>query len=76
MLCRDKLLLYIIVLTLTISGYTYKLNMLSEDLKVTLPILSNLAREAGCKVTKDGTSTIMELTAPLTFPPPKLHKAK
>ena len=69
-------MLYVIILTLSITGFTYSLNILSEDLKVTIPILSNLSREAGCKITKDGLQTKIELTAPLTFPPPKLHKAK
>ena len=65
---RDKLLNFIILLSLTINGFIIDLNVLAIDLKLTGSVLSNLARESGCQVVKDGTMLKAELRAPLVFP--------
>ena len=73
----DRALLHMIVLGLHLSKFQLDLGMLATDLKLTVKRLSDVAREAGCKIVKgvmegsDKESSYATLVAPLKFPPPK-----
>lgn len=78
--CRDKLLNFIAILAMLLNGYSIDLSTMAADLKITTNILSNLCREAGCKVTKEsvsqGARLKSELKAPLVFPPMRVGSSK
>lgn len=65
----DKMLLHAMVLALHINDFTLNLTALAKDLKVPTTTLTVLAREMGCKVSKqEGSTDVAQLVLPLTFP--------
>ena len=66
----DKLKIYMIALFLHIGKFSCSVSVIAKDLKLVDKVMSELARQMGCKVTKDQESkeTVVTLTAPLNFP--------
>lgn len=74
---RDKLLLHIIILSLSLNCFVLDINTLAADLKnTTSGIVAGLAKEAGCRLAKDGAILRAELSAPLVFPKMKVGSSK
>lgn len=82
----DRLLLVVLVLLLTLGGFTLSIGPLAEDLKMSPAPLSLLCKELGCKVEKrpvvvdeegnrEGNSLTATLVFPLKFPEPRRAKA-
>ncbi|XP_002156798.3 DNA-directed RNA polymerase I subunit RPA49 isoform X1 [Hydra vulgaris] len=73
---KDKLLCYILVLSLIIEGFQMDCNLLLKDLKLTVPKLTQLLRAIGCTVrstpaekNEEGITTdVPKLIAYLTLP--------
>lgn len=73
----DKLIFHIVILGLSLNSFVLDLAALTTDLKnTTSSIVSNLAREAGCRISKDGAAVRAELSAPLVFPKMKIGSTK
>jgi len=70
----DKLLMYLVILSLSNSKFSVNISVLANDLKLQPTKLGGLAKEVGCTVTKivgsdrSETFTMAELKVPLSFP--------
>jgi len=70
----DKLLMYLLILSLSSSKFSVNISVLANDLKLQPTKLGGLAKEVGCTVTKvvgsdrSETFTMAELKVPLSFP--------
>ena len=77
---KERLKTHMIAALLHISEFAADLSLLSSDLKLQEKKLFDLARQMGCVVAKkkeNGTTmSVASLCVPLTFPPPKINKAK
>ena len=72
---KDKTLVHLLLLYMICQGKTMKVGSfrpVMDDIKLQVSEATNLLREAGCTVQRQGATNISAvLTVPLTFPPPK-----